>query len=215
MMVIRLCTCFLLTLATGMAWAAESPAREFTADIVSRDNHGNSAATVARLYAAHYKVRIEPSESPGDFFLIDQQASSTLLVRPGQRLYVNARQSSPLTQVFVPIDISDPCQQWRSAFEDAAAGKGRDHWRCNKLKASEFSIACTEDAVERRLIDPHLRFPLKAVAADGTSLTLENIRETPQQANLFMVPRGYQAFDPMAVVERIKHSDVWAAPPSP
>jgi hypothetical protein len=170
---------------------------------------------VARLYAAHYKVRIELSESPSDFFLIDQQTPSTLLVRPGQRLYVNARQSSPLTQVFVPIDISDPCQQWRSAFEDATAGKGRDHWRCNKSRASEFSIASTEDAVELRLIEPHLRFPVKAVAADGTSLTLENIHEAPQQADLFMVPRGYHAFDPMAVVERIKHSDVWAAPPSP
>jgi hypothetical protein len=214
-MVIRLFTCFLLTLTTGIARAAESPAHEFSADIVSRDSHGKPVATVAHLYAAHYKVRIEIPESSSDFFLIDRRASSTLLVRPAQRLYVNARQSSPLTQVFVPIEMSNPCRRWRSAFEDAAAGKGRNQWHCNKIKAFEFRIASTEDAIERRLIDPHLRFPVKTVAADGTSLTLENIRETPQQAYLFTVPRGYHAFDPMAVVERIKHSDVWAAPPSP
>jgi hypothetical protein len=58
-----------------------------------------------------------------------------------------------------------------------------------------------------------LQFPVKVISADGSSLTLQHIQVAPQSAELFVVPRDYQAFDPRALVERIKQSDVWAAPP--
>jgi hypothetical protein len=34
-----------------------------------------------------------------------------------------------------------------------------------------------------------------------------------QPTELFALPPGYQHFDPQALIERIKHSDVWAAAP--
>jgi hypothetical protein len=199
----------------------ESPANEFSADIVSRDAHGGSAATVARLYASGGKVRIEAADAPDGFFLIDHDAASALWVRPGHRIYMHARQSSPLTQVFVPVDAANPCPQWRSAFLDALDGKGADQWHCEPLQpavraaaeAAEFRIATLDQSVDRRIIDPNLQFPVKVISADGSSLTLQHIQVAPQSAELFVVPRDYRAFDPRALVERIKQSDVWAAPP--
>jgi hypothetical protein len=195
------------------ARSLESPANAFSADIVSRDGHGGSAAAVARLYASRGRVRIEAAEVPDGFFLIDHDAASALWVRPGHRIYMNARQSSPLTQVFVPVDATNPCPQWRSAFLDALDGKGVDHWRCESLQQGKFRIVTVDQSVDQRFIDAKLQFPVKMISADGSSLTLEHIHLAPQSAELFVVPRDYQAFDPRALVERIKRSDVWAAPP--
>ena len=233
-----LCACVVLALATATAGAVESPVdsrvdspmeyresptREFTADIVSRDSHG-AVSTVARLYAAHGKVRIETAELPGDFFLIDHEATSTLLIRPARRIYMNARQSTPLTQIFVPVDATDTCRQWRRALDDAAGKPVSERWRCDALQTSsvdgrkvrEFSTSAADAAAtaDRRFVDQQLQFPLKVSAADGSSLTLEHIRLAAQPGELFTVPQEFRWFDPRAVVERIKHSDVWAEPPA-
>jgi hypothetical protein len=207
--------CAGLVFVTAMAAAAsESPRRAFTADVVSRDSHGATPRTIAHLFAAPGKVRIEPGDMPDDFLLIDQEASSTLLVRPQRELFMNARQSSPLTQVFVPIGMADPCKQWRVAVVDALDGKGVEHWRCEKLQALAFRTFSADGPLDERLLDARLQFPVKLISADGSSLTLENIQFTSLQASLFTVPRDYRRFDPRAVVERIKQSDVWAAPPT-
>jgi hypothetical protein len=222
-----LCACLVLALASAAASVraqespAASPAREFTADIVSRDGHG-AATAVARLYAARGKVRIDPAQPPGDFFLSDREANSTLLVRPARRIYTNARQSTPLTQIFVPVDSTDACRQWRRALDDAAGKPVSDQWRCDALQTAtvdgrkvwEFSTVAADASADRRLVDQQLQFPVKVSAADGSSLTLEHIRLAAQPDELFTVPHDYRWFDPRAVVERIKHSDVWVEPPA-
>jgi hypothetical protein len=58
-----------------------------------------------------------------------------------------------------------------------------------------------------------LEFPIKLRAADRTTITLEHIRIGAQPADLFSVPAGYRKWDPRELIERIKQSDVWAAPP--
>jgi hypothetical protein len=222
-------TCSLWAVRAGLVFAAvlaaatvcaagavlESPAREISADIISRDPRGAGSATVAHLYAGHGKVRIEPSDMPDDFFLINPESSSTtLLIRPSRHQFMSARQSSVLTQVFIPVDVFDPCKQWRTAVEDARAGAGIERWRCERLKPLAFRTAGAGEPADERVLDPKLQFPVKIIAADGSSLTLENIRLMLVPAELFAVPGDYRRFEPRAVVERIKQSDVWAAPPA-
>jgi hypothetical protein len=200
-----------------------SPLREFAADIVRRDSDGGNATTIGRLYAARGKVHIETVDLPGGFFLIDP-AASTWLVRPAQRVYMNARRSSTLTQIFVPIEAADPCPGWRIALQDAGVGRGAEHWGCERLGDLVFRVGTlnpapedrdANDSIERRFIDQRLQFPIKALGADGVSLTLENIQLASQPDQLFSVPSDYRLLDPQALVERIKHSDVWAAPADP
>ena len=62
-------------------------------------------------------------------------------------------------------------------------------------------------------IDPRLKWPVQLTMEDGTSIDLENIRERPQPVALFGIPSGYRKFDPRALLERIKQSDVWVEPP--
>jgi hypothetical protein len=203
--------CLLLALTAAPALALDSPARDFSAEVVSRDARGAAATTVARLYAAHGKVRIETVDALKDYYLIDADAASALLVRPGQRVFLKARQSTPLTQVFVPIDAADPCKQWRAAAQDAQGSKELPRWRCERVRGSKYRIS----ASELRLVDAGLRFPVVVISPDGSSLSLEQIHESAQPSELFCVPMGLHELDPREMVERIKHSDVWAAPPEP
>jgi hypothetical protein len=64
----------------------------------------------------------------------------------------------------------------------------------------------------RSWIDPRLKWPVRLIMADGTVVDLKNIREQPQPASLFEIPPGYRKFDPKALLERIKQSDVWVDP---
>jgi hypothetical protein len=200
--------------------SAEPTPREFSADILSRDASGLPVGTVARLYVANRKVRIETAQASTGFFLIDGQAGTAYYVRSTPPVFMDAKLSSPLTQIFVPVDPDQPCPQWQAAAQRAGvAGAGGD-WRCARIDSAvaagdgilEYRVLSPDQTLSQRWIDPGLGFPVKLRAADGTTIELEHIRIEAQPASLFVVPAGYRKLDPQALIERIKHSDVWAAP---
>jgi hypothetical protein len=202
----------------GSAASAEpAPAQQFSADIVTHDAAGSTVGTGARLYVANRKVRIETPDAPTGFFLIDGDAGTALFVQPTQRVVMDARQSTWLTQVFIPVDPNDPCRQWRSAVSNAGMPSAGD-WRCGRMDAAsggqrgaiEYRVGFPDHESSQRWIDTGLEFPVKQRAADGTTTVLEHIRIETQPATLFAVPPGSRKFDPQALIDRIKHSDVWA-----
>jgi hypothetical protein len=106
-----------LGLALGRASVGDSaepnPAPDFSADIVSRDAAGALLGGGGRLYASGRKVRIETPDVPAGFFLIGGDLGAALFVGTTQRVFMDAKQSTRLTQIFVPVDPHDPCPQWR------------------------------------------------------------------------------------------------------
>jgi len=64
-------------------------------------------------------------------------------------------------------------------------------------------------------IDRERRFALRIKTDDGTTATVENIRDEPQTAALFDIPPGFRKFDPEALIRQIKRSDVWVSEPAP
>jgi hypothetical protein len=42
-------------------------------------------------------------------------------------------------------------------------------------------------------------------------ITAENVRDEPQPAQLFEIASGFRKFDPQALIQQIKQSDVWVA----
>jgi hypothetical protein len=214
--------CSALCVASIGAAAGEPLLQQFSADIVSRDAAGAAVGSAARVYVANRQVRIELAGANAGYFLIDGDAGRVLFVRPAQQVFMDAKQSSLLTQLFVPIDPADPCPQWRAAaitagVPNAAAGD----WRCARIDAAnenrpadiEYHVVSPDQNTSQRWVDPRLKFPVKLRAADGATIALEHIRTEAQPANLFAVPPGYRKFEPQALIERIKHSDVWADSP--
>lgn len=196
---------------------AQAQAQNFSADLVRTAIHGGAAASFGKLRVSDDKVRIETPDFPDGFFLIDGASRAAYFARPGERVFMDARQSSRLTQLFVPIDLGDPCRQWQAMAKLAGATDREDPWRCERV--GEESVGGRDVVVYRAIsspgrellgwIDPKLKFPLRIRLEDGMSISVENIREEPQPARLFEIPSGFGKFDPQALLKRIKQSDVW------
>lgn len=121
---------FLLVLAClSVSSAVAAQAQQFSADIVTR--HDDAPAPAGRLSVLDGKVRIETPEVPDGFFLVDPAKPSAYFVRPTARIYMDARQSSRLTRLFVPVDPDAPCQQWQ-AMARLAGVAGQGEWRCER-----------------------------------------------------------------------------------
>jgi hypothetical protein len=211
----------LLLQASSSQAQVPSPPQEFSADIVRRDASGAANGPVAKLHVSRQKTRIDSVDAPGGFFITDGDAGTAFFVRPAQHVYMDAKQSTPLTQIFVSVDPRDPCRQWQTAARIAGAGYPQD-WQCERITSTmidshpviEYQVLSPGHVPSRRWIESALGFPFKSQTGDGSTIALENIRIESQPPSLFSVPPDYRKLDPQALIERIKHSDVWADPGS-
>lgn len=208
-------------LLLALIFSARAPAQtslQFSADIVTQDA-GGARLGAAKLHAANHKTRMELAGALDGFFISDNDAGTALFVRPAQRLYGESRQSTPLTQIFVWVDPDDPCLQWRVAAATAgvlsAAGWGCELIERETVKGREilkYRVLTPDPRPSYGWVDASMRFPVKWQTADGGTYALENIAFATQPPGLFSIPPDYRKLDPQALLERIKHSDVWAAP---
>jgi hypothetical protein len=209
--------CMLLGLL-GLGGVAR--AQTFSADLVTR-NVGVQPNGQGRVYVSGGKVRIEPPGFADGFFIVDGANSAAWFVRPGQRLFMEARQSSPLTRLLVPVDPDDPCRQWQIMETVAGATDGGGEWRCDLLgreivdgrETMTYLARSGQNRRSYRWIDPQRRFPVRLESEDGTMVALEQIVDAPQPSRLFELPQDYHKFDPVQLIEQIKRSDVWVEPP--
>ncbi len=207
--------CVSVVLLSGGAAAAQ----EFSADLVGVDAEGQ--VTTGKLNVAGGKVRFETPEVKTGFFLF--LGDSAYFVRPAQRIYMDAKQSSQLAQIFIPVDTQKPCDGWQAMANISGAADHGTEWRCDPV--DEETIGERDTALVKAFsprhrsytvwIDRRLSFPLRLLTDDGSSYRLEHIEDKPQPASLFMVPPAYAKFDPQKLLERLKQSDVWVEPPRP
>jgi hypothetical protein len=197
---------------------AAAHAQQFSADLVIVRHEGAAAEPAGKLHVLGGKVRLETPELADGFFLVDGATPSAYFVRPAARVFMDARQSSRLTRMFVPVDPGDPCRQWQAMAKLAGSADHGD-WRCERAgeeriggrSAVAFHAASTTDHELVGWIDAALKFPLRIKTQDGAVITAENIRDEPQPAQLFEIASGFRKFDPQALIKQIKQSDVWVA----
>ena len=212
-------------LALGAAlWLATSAlsalAQQFSADLIRTDAGGLEPRPAGKLNVLNKKVRIETSDVPGGFFLVLGDADAAYFVRPAQKIFMDAKQSSLLTQVFVAVDPSDPCRQWQAAARIAGAADQSTEWRCERNgddtvdqhRTIKYQAISPQGRRYFGWINPQLRFPVRLQSEDGAVVDLVNIQEAPQLQSLFVVPAGYRKFDPQRLIDRIKQSDAWVEP---
>jgi hypothetical protein len=167
------------------------------------------------------KVRIETSDFADGFFLVDGAKPAATFVRPAAKVFMDARQSTALTQMFVAVDPDEPCRQWR-AMASLAAPVNSDKWQCERdgegavgdRRADIYRIVAASGVSFVGWVDRERRFPLQIKTTDGTVIAVEDIHDEPQPAQTFEIPPGLRKFDPRALIDRIRQSDVWVAPPT-
>jgi hypothetical protein len=208
-------------MALSIPGAAFARTVQFSADLIGTNAAGKPDAQSGKVFVANSDVHIEAPDDPRSFFIVQGGRSAAYLMRPAQRLYMDAAQSSLLTQLLVPVDPNDPCRQWQAMATIAGAAATGGQWRCQRLGAEKID---GRDTVKYRAtspqnqssdgwIDRRLGFPIRFRMADGTRIDLANIRQGPQAASLFEIPADYRKFDPRQLIDRIKQSDVWVASP--
>jgi hypothetical protein len=206
-----------------IAWLAtcvvDAEAAQFSADIVSVNANGEPAAQPGRLYVSDDKVRIETPDVAGGYFVVDETSNAAFFVRPAKEIFMEARQSSLLTQILISVDPADPCRKWQAmaVSAGAAAAAHGGQWRCEQIgeeiidgrKTIGYSMASPMKKQGAGWIDLELKILLRTKTEGGASIELKNIQEGPQPASLFEIPASFQKFDPQALLEIVKKSDAW------
>lgn len=216
------CLLAFAVIACGNVMAA---AQQFSAEFSETDTGqaaGPAPTSAGKIYVSNGKVRIEASRFAGDYFLIDGEKGTAYLVKPSSGIFMEARQSSPLTRLLVSVEPVNPCSEWQRMAIVAGAAEQGDRWRCERIGEERIgdraAVAYRAQSSGQDLvgwIDPGLKFPLKIQAEKIATFALSNVHEGPQSVNLFAIPPTYRKFDPRDLIERIKHSDVWVEAPKP
>jgi hypothetical protein len=212
-------TLAIATLAALLATGAAASAQQFSATLSRRDADGR--ITEGRLSVGGDKVRIEAPDLPSGFFIVRGDAKAAYFVQPDRRVFMDARQSSLLTEILVPVDPDAPCRQWQAMAEISSSADGGAAWRCDRIGAEtrdgrtivRYSMTSPRGKHYSGWIDQRLRFVVRIEADDGTTTTeLVDVREAPQPDSAFEIPAGLHKFDPLQLIELMKHSDVWVDP---
>lgn len=197
---------------------AAAQAQQFSADLLATQGDGAVAAPAGKLRVFDDKVRIETPELADGFFLIDGAGPTAYFVRPGAHVFMDARQSSRLTQLFVQVDPGNPCRQWQAMARLAEAADQGD-WRCERTgeatiggrSTTAYRAVSASGRVLLGWIDGVHRIPLQIRTEEGVVVTVANLRDESQPAQLFEIPASFRKFDPRRLIEQIKQSDVWVA----
>ena len=214
-------TLVMLSLLCGLArFGYVGEGQTFAADLGTIKAGSPSKEPLGRVYVSHGKTRIETRDLPDGFFIVDAVRPAAWFLRPRQRVFMDARRSTPLTQIFVRVEPTDACRQWQAMEQIAGAAAGGDPWRCDLLgpdtidgvETLKYQVVSRERS-SYRWIDPLRQFPIRVENPDGTVITLDPIVDALQPPALFAVPAGYRKFDPLQLIEQIKLSDVWVEPP--
>jgi hypothetical protein len=200
---------------------AEQQGPTFSADLVTTAAGKHSSVQPGHVAVSNGRVRIDTPEIRGGFFIVDGANRAAWFVRPRQQIFMKAMQSTPLTQLLVPVDPADPCRQWQTMQHVAGVAKTGGDWRCD-LVGSEIvegretlKYLAVSGRGERsyRWIDRQREFPVKLENPDAAGVVLKNIVDAVQSDELFMIPTTYREFDPQQLIELIKQSDVWVETP--
>jgi hypothetical protein len=203
--------------------SASAQSQEFSADLVIRHaEHAEHDFVPAngKLNVSGRKVRIETPDLATGYFIVRDDVGAAYFVRPVQRVFMDAKQSSQLTQVLVPVDPNDPCRQWQRMAQIAGAARDGAEWRCERIG---FDRVDGRDTIRYRVVSPvnrqylgwidqRLGFLIRLEAEGETTVDVVNIHGTPQSKELFEIPPAYRKFDPQQLIDRIRQSDVWVEP---
>lgn len=203
-----------------IVWLLPAPAQQFSADLVRMDAGGAGSRPAGKLNVSDGRVRIETSDLLEGYFLVLGDAGATYFLRPAAKVFMDAKQSSLLTQLLVAVDPDDPCRQWQAAAVIAGAAGPGAQWRCERggddtvsgLRTIKYRATSPQGRQHFGWIDPQLRFPVRLQMDDGAVVDVANIAAAPQPERLFAVPAAYRKFDPQQLIDRIRHSDVLVEP---
>ena len=203
--------------------SASAKAEQFAASMAETKLDTGTPTNTARghLAVADSKVRLEVPDFPDGFFLSDSASGVAYFIRPREHVFMEARQSSRLAQILIPVDSQSACEQWQKPAPAAAVEATASVWRCRRVGDEviqdrvtvRYALTATDGRAFEVWVDRALKFPVRVDADIGVVIEVTDIREGPQPDVAFEIPADFRKFDPQGLIDRIKQSDVWVDDP--
>ena len=81
---------------------------------------------------------------------------------------MDAKQSSRLSQILIPLDPDDPCKEWQAMAVVVGAANRRGKWHCRRIGQEniagrhvvKYQATSPQGGVDYGWIDPQLGFPV-------------------------------------------------------
>ncbi len=139
------------------------------------------------------KARIEAPDLQSGFFLVRTDAKTVYFVQPDRQVFMDARQSSVLTELLVPVDPDAPCPKWQemAQISGSAAAVRRGNAiaspsrRTMAMPSVKYDMTSPRGKHYSSWIDPQLRYVVRIESYDGSTTELKNVQEAPQPDSAF------------------------------
>ena len=180
--------------------AAVACAQNFSADFVSTRASGVGGS--GKIFVSNDKVRYESDHTMATggkpIMIMDFSQHATNMLMPDRRMYVSFPQGRGMTVPFWHLmDVNNACAEWQAyAAQMKTDSKVKSCHKAgtetlNGRSAVKYVITSEDGKIGTVWIDPNLKTMLKHASSNGT-VELKNIKEGPQPASLFEIPKGYQ-----------------------
>lgn len=190
-----ICVAVVLMVVPVFAFQAPQP-QPFSADMtITTAKNGESVS--GKIYSSLPKMRMDMNTHGQNVStIVNSSTQTTYVLMHQQHMYMEmqANQMNPMARNMPKVDTSfdpqNPCGKMpdttcKKAGTETVNGRVCDKWVTTD-KNGKVSTAW---------VDQKLFFPIKTLAADGSSMELSNVKEGAPPASTFDIPAGYQKMD--------------------
>jgi hypothetical protein len=173
-------------------------AQDFSADVVyksapaTRESSSGADATAlsptARIFVSKTNMRLESRGMTDVVMLVNAVDRASVVLYPGQKTYQKIG-SSP-SQYFRSTDVENACADWQKAADKQLKCEKVGEEMVGGRKTIKYKNSLADGSVEYVWIDTNLSYVIKWDMGDAAA-ELQNIKEVPQSADLFEIPKNY------------------------
>ena len=184
---------FLFLMGAAVCLQAQAPP-EFKADLLMSGGRGGDTIR-GKMYFGAAKIRMEMSVGgEKQIMIVDTAKKVQYFIMPEDEMYMEMRNDAsmpgaPKTPKVEVMDPANPCSgdpkaNCKKLGTETVNGRATEKWQVemSREKATMW-------------IDQKLHIPIKTVSSDGLTTEFSNLAEGKQDANLFVIPAGYEKMD--------------------
>jgi hypothetical protein len=178
-------------------------AQDFSADVVytsvpaTQESSTGTAATApapaSRIFVSKANLRLESRGMTDLVMLVNAADHTTVVLYPGQKSYQKI--GSGPSQYFRSTSVESACTDWQPAADKQLKCEKVGEETIDDSKTIKYKNLLANGSAEYVWIDSKLSYVIKWNMGEAGA-ELHSIKEGPQAADLFEIPKGYDVAVP-------------------
>ena len=177
-------------------------AQDFSADVVypsapatqeSSSGAATAPSSTSRIFVSKTNMRLDSRGMSDVVMLVNSVDRTSVVLYPGQKTYQKI--GSGPSQYFHSTDVENACADWQKVADKQL--------KCEKVgenfvggrKTIKYKNSLADGGAEYVWIDTKLSYVIKWDTGEAAA-ELQNIKEGPQSADLFEIPKSYEVAVP-------------------